>query len=1055
MKYIYAIVLATVSIFSCTEQQGPRHDWEDESITEINKLPARSDYFPYETLDLAQAKNKDGSERYMSLDGKWKFNWVRKPADRPSDFYDLKFSDSGWKLIDVPGNWERLGYGVPHYLDVDYPFAANPPYIPNDYNPVGSYRKTFDLPTTWSGSSVIIHFGAVRSAFYLWINGEKVGYSQGSKLPAEFDITSLVKPGKNLVAIEVYRWSDGSYLEDQDMWRLSGIDRFVFVYAQPKLHIADHTIVAGLDENYEHGTLNIETVISGASAIGSLEVSLMAKDETIWQGTQPIESQLQKRNTNTQILNFESQILNPAKWSAETPNLYQLNLELKDSLGNTVEAYAQKVGFRTAEVKNGNFQINGQVVTIKGVNRHEHDPVNGHVIDEASMIRDIELMKQFNINAVRASHYPNATQWYELCDQYGLYVVDEANIESHGMEIGNPEVTLANNPTWEKAHLDRVRRMYERDKNFTSIVTWSLGNEAGFGVNFQATYDWLKAQDASRPVQYEMGQNTNYSDIQAPMYHSIDRIVEYAEKHENKPLILCEYAHAMGNSVGNLQDYWDAIESHKELQGGFIWDWVDQGLLETTENGEEYFAYGGDYPHAPVKSDSNFCINGLVQANRKINPHIWEVKKVYQYVKVTQRNANQGKVTIHNKYDFINLNRFDFEWEVKSEGQLIASGSLPTINIKPNEFKDIDIPNFIFRKEPNKEYFLTVSVKTKQERNLVPAGHEIAWDQFVLEVDRAAQVKPMVVHGALVLESDNLHYRVGNGNNEVLFSKETGRIASWRVGKNNLLKSGPIPDFWRAPNDNDLGNGMPERNGMWHFAGANQKLLELKIVKEEGTQIIIEALYALPDANDSQFTTRYTLTGDGAIHISNTFIPNGDLPKLPRLGMCMELNAAYDNFEWFGKGPQETYWDKNTGAKIDKYAGSVWDQYHPYVRPQEFGNKSEVRWASLTDSNGMGIRIDGDSLLNVRAMNLKLKDIDHTPRPSPNRHTTDVKKRDLITVNIDHLQMGVGGDTSWGRRVHEKYTIPAKKYTYGFKLTPITGRNSHPQPNGISALGQK
>lgn len=1054
MKKTYILVLAAVLIFGCTRQQNTPHDWENELVTEINKLPARSDYFPFESLDLALTKNKKESDRYLSLDGQWKFHWVRKPADRPKNFYELGFSDSEWKYIDVPGNWERLGYGVPHYLDVDYPFAANPPYIPNDYNPVGSYRKTFDLPLSWNSSSVVIHFGAVRSAFYLWVNGKKIGYSQGSKLPAEFDITSFVKAGENLVAIEVYRWSDGSYLEDQDMWRLSGIDRSVFVYSRPKFHIADHTILARLDQNYKNGLLSVETEIRGVKNGASLSVSLIDSDQTAFSQTKELKANGQNQKVNARIVNFESQVLNPKKWSAETPNLYRLNLELKDSLGNTIEAYSQRIGFRTAEIKDGNFKINGQVVTIKGVNRHEHDPVRGHVIDEASMIKDIQLMKQFNINAVRASHYPNATRWYELCDQYGLYVLDEANIESHGLEIGNPEITLANNPTWEKAHLDRVSRMYERDKNFTSIVTWSLGNEAGYGVNFQATYEWLKAQDTSRPVQYEMAQNTSYSDIQAPMYHSIERIVEYAEKHENKPLILCEYAHAMGNSVGNLQDYWDAIESHKELQGGFIWDWVDQGLLETTEDGEEYFAYGGDYPHAPVKSDSNFCINGLVQANRKINPHIWEVKKVYQNVKVTQRNTDQGKITIHNKYDFTNLDQFRFEWEVKSEGESIASGTLPTMNVKPHEVSDIDIPKFIFRKEPNKEYFLTVSVRTKQARNLVPAGHEIAWDQFALQVDHAPSVAPMVVHGALVLESDNLHYKIGNGTNEVRFSKETGRMVHWRAGDNDLLQNGPIPDFWRAPNDNDLGNNMPARNGMWHFAGANQKLLELKVAKQEATQVVIEALYTLPDANDSQYMTTYTLTGDGAVHIKNTFIPNGDLPDLPKFGMCMELNSAYDRFEWFGKGPQETYWDKNTGAKIDAYAGSVWDQYHPYVRPQEFGNKSEVRWATLTNNKGNGIRIDGDSLLNVRVMNLRLNDIDHTPRPSPNRHTIDVKKRDLITLNIDHLQMGVGGDTSWGRQVHEAYRVKAKKYTYGFRLTPISGGNVSSSA-GISALGQK
>lgn len=1004
------------------------HDWEDQSISEINKLPARSDYFPYETMELAKAKNKAASNRYLSLDGKWKFHWVRKPADRPKNFYKPKFSDSEWKLIDVPGNWERLGYGVPHYLDVDYPFPANPPYIPNDYNPVGSYRKSFELPLSWNGSDVIIHFGAVHSAFYLWVNGQKVGYSQGSKLPAEFDITSFVKKGENLVAIEVYRWSDGSYLEDQDMWRLSGIERSVFVYAQPKLHLSDHTILTGLDENYENGLLAIKAEVRGGA--GSLEVKLMDGENEI----SNLNSQIS--NANEQILNLESKILNPAKWSAEYPNLYRLTLKLKDSLGNTVEAYSQNIGFRTAEIKDGNFKINGQTVMIKGVNRHEHEPVKGHVVDEASMIKDIQLMKQFNINAVRASHYPNATRWYELCDEYGLYVVDEANIESHGMEIQNPDVTLANQPSWQKAHMNRVQRMYERDKNFTSIVTWSLGNEAGYGVNFQTTYDWLKAQDQSRPVQYEMAQNTDYSDIQAPMYHSIEHIVEYAEKNTDKPLILCEYAHAMGNSVGNLQDYWDAIEKHKSLQGGFIWDWVDQGLLETSEEGEEYFAYGGDYPHAPVKSDSNFCINGLVQANRSINPHIWEVKKVYQNIKIKAVDLERGKFVIQNKYDFTNLSQFEFSWQLKDDEGLIDEGILQALDVEPHASQEFKISNFNF-KNLSKEQVLTISVKTKEASELVPAGHEVAWDQFVIPARNAVSVSNKTNTSPLDLVERESDLVLRNSNVEITFSKTTGQIVSWKIKGKEILLSGLEPDFWRAPVDNDLGNGMPARNGVWHFAGKNQQLKKMEVVEKTPSEVVILTSFELPDANHSEYTTTYTIQNEGSVHVYSQYVPSGDLPDLPKFGMKLVLNPDFDQMSWFGKGPHETYWDKNTGAKVDTYSGVVWDQYHPYVRPQEFGNKSSVRWASLTNSDGLGLKVIGDSLLNIRAMNLELADIDHTPRPSPNRHTTDVKKKSLVTWNIDHLQMGVGGDTSWGRRVHKEYTIRAKKYSYGFTLFPL------------------
>lgn len=1035
MIRLYLFLLIVSLIFSCSVEK-PHHDWEDESVTEINKLPPRSNYFPYESLEVAQTLKMENSTRHLSIDGKWKFNWVRKPGDRPKDFYQLAYDDSSWDLIEVPGNWERLGYGVPHYLDVDFPFVTNPPYIPNDYNPVGSYRKKFSMPPTWSGNSVIIHFGAVRSAFYLWVNGKKVGYSQGSKLPAEFDISTYLQPGENLVAIEVYRWSDGSYLEDQDMWRLSGLDRSVFIYSRPTVHLADHFIKAGLDDNYEDGVFDFSAIIVGEPGTeASVTITLHDGLDEVFS----LQESLKLGQDSGQVININTLVSKPNKWSAETPNLYSLNIELKDVNEETIESYSQFIGFRTAEVKDGNFKINGQVVTIKGVNRHEHDMVKGHVVDEESMIRDIQLMKQFNINAVRCSHYPNDSRWYELCDEYGLYVMDEANIESHGLSISDSSLTLANNPSWEKAHLDRVQRMVERDKNFTSIVTWSLGNEAGFGVNFKSTYNWLKSRDNSRPVQYEMAQNTNFSDIQAPMYHSIERIVNYAKENPGKPLILCEYAHAMGNSVGNLQDYWDAIETYDELQGGFIWDWVDQGLLETSADGEDYFAYGGDYPHGLVKNDSNFCINGLVQADRDLNPHIWEVKKVYQYIKIKPLDIENGELAIHNKYDFINLDQFEIRWNVMTNGEVISRGILPSMDVEPHQTKEFKLPNFKISKKPNTEYFLTVSAHTKNNTDLIELGHEVAWDQFALSQIRLTEMTEEEQFAPLIFsESDSL-YLVESTKSSVSFSKTTGMMNLLNIGEAEILKRGLEPDFWRAPVDNDLGNGMPARSGVWHFAGTNQELQQLRVIKNESNVIIIEAIFHLLDANNSEYTTTYTLLDNGDVHVQNTFVPQGNLPDLPRFGMSMVLNPAFDQFEWFGKGPFESYLDKNTGAKIDHYRGTVWDQYHPYVRPQEFGNKSEVRWASLTNEEGIGLIIIGDSLLNIRAMNLEQEDIDYFPRPSPNRHTTDIKKKELVTLNIDHKQMGVGGDTSWGRRVHDEYTIPAKTYSYGFTIRPING----------------
>ena len=685
------------------------HDWENEQIFEINKEDPHSSFFPYNSRELALDSNIEDAENYINLNGKWKFFWVRKPADRPKDFYMNDYDIAGWKEITVPGNWERQGYGVPQYLDEEFPFPANWPSIPNEYNPVGSYKKDFILPENWIADEIFIHLGAVRSAFYLWINGEKVGYSQGSKLPAEFNITKYVISGKNTIACEVYRWSDGSYLEGQDMWRLSGIDRDVYLYSRPKQHIKDYFIISDLDENFENGLFSIDVDVINYNNTDerdlSVEVSIRDDDKVIKSHHMPIKNIPAEGEESVKL---SAKIDFPRKWTAETPNLYTVLILLKNAKGDLLEAISCKTGFRKVEIKNGLLHVNGTKITIKGVNRHEHDPVTGHAVDEASMIQDIQLMKQFNINAVRASHYPNHPLWYELCDKYGLYVVDEANVESHGLNIGDTAITLGNRPEWVKAQLRRTERMVERDKNHPSIITWSLGNEAGFGICFIEAYKWIKERDPSRPVQYEMAQNSEYTDIQAPMYHKIDNIEEYARSNPRRPLILCEYAHAMGNSVGNLQDYWDVIEKYESLQGGFIWDWVDQTLLEYTDAGEAYFAYGGDYDHAPVDNDSNFCVNGLVQANRNLNPHIWEVKKVYQYVDIKSSDLIQGSFNITNKYDFTNLNKFKAEWNLEAEGKTISSGTIPSIDLLPHQSEAIHFPIPEILPQPGVEYFLKI-----------------------------------------------------------------------------------------------------------------------------------------------------------------------------------------------------------------------------------------------------------------------------------------------------------------------------------------------------------
>ena len=1044
-QYIFSIFLVLLFLaFGCSNDQygstAYTHDWENEQVFEINKEAPRSHFFAYESIDLALRGDLDESERHINLNGKWKFNWVRKPADRPVDFYKNEFDVTGWKEITVPGNWERQGYGVPQYLDEEFPFPANWPSIPNEYNPVGSYKKDFTLPQNWTDEEIFIHFGAVRSAFYIWINGEKVGYSQGSKLPAEFNISSYVKPGINTVACEVYRWSDGSYLEGQDMWRLSGIDRDVFLYSTPKQSIRDFFIIGDLDNDYNNGLFNIdlEVVNYQSSDIMNLSVKVALTDDAGKTITLTSDIPVIKGKEKESI-NLTATLDNPKKWTAETPNLYDVLIQLQDFDGNIVEAIACKTGFRRTEIKDGLLQVNGTKITIKGVNRHEHDPVTGHVVDEASMIQDIKLMKEFNINAVRASHYPNHPRWYELCDEYGLYVVDEANVESHGLNIRDSSITLANRPQWMKAQLKRTERMVERDKNHPSIITWSLGNEAGFGICFIEAYKWVKDRDPSRPVQYEMAKYSDYTDIQAPMYHKIDQIEEYAKSDPSRPLILCEYAHAMGNSVGNLQDYWDVIEEYESLQGGFIWDWVDQALLEYNEAGEAYFAYGGDFDHAPVDNDSNFCINGLVQANRNLNPHIWEVKKVYQYIDIVPSDLEKGRFEITNKYDFNNLNKYNASWIIEADGKIISKGNLPSLDIGPHLSESLLIPYPNLTLQPGTEYFMKILFETKNEEYLVPENHVIAWEQFLLPwwVDQEILDNENLPKLIVIEEEDKF---IINGEDfKYTISKSDGKLSTMQYRNIALMKEPLKPNFWRSPVDNDLGNDMLQRCGIWKLEGDQSRVKSMDWEEKGSNKALLEVLYDLP-ATSSSLTLQYTFYSDGIIDVSNHFIPgNTDLPELPRIGMTMEMTGDFNHMSWFGRGPQETYWDRKSGAAVGYYKGTVWDQYHPYVRPQEFGNKTDVRWMALQNDEGQGLLFVGNEPMNMSSWQVVMADLEHKEKNQPNRHAYDVKPRDLVTVNIDFKQMGVGGDNTWGAPVHDQYKIYPDEYSFGFKIIPFKG----------------
>ncbi len=1022
----------------------PVNDWEDPAVIGRNRTLPHATYVPYGDRGAALVARESSFHR--SLNGQWKFHWSPRPEVRPREFFETGFDDSTWDEIAVPGNWQRQGYGFPIYVDAGLPFrtSSDPPLIPHDENPVGSYRHTFDMPAAWDGRRTFLHFAGMSSAMYVWVNGREVGYAEGSKVPVEFDVTEFITPGENQLAAEVYRWSDGSYLEDVDFWRMSGIDRNVYIFSTPQVAIRDFFIDAGLDDDYVTGRLRVDVTLTNYTAAASgprtVEVELFDPDGRPVQDT-PLSQQLEAVAPGDVNLTFTAAIDAPARWTAETPNLYTVLLTLLDG-ENRTEYIARPTGFRRVEMSGGQLLVNGQPVLLKGVNRHEHDPDTGRVVSEATMLEDIRLMKQFNINAVRTSHYPNDPRWYELTDRYGLYVVDEAFIEAHGVGF-DPDVTLGNDPAWRAAHLDRTARMVERDKNHPSVIIWSLGNESGDGVNFEATYAWVKERDPSRPVQYEMADTRAHTDIFAPMYVRIHTLEAWAAVLRDRPLILCEYAHAMGNSVGNLQDYWDVIYSSEQLQGGFIWDWVDQGLRAATPGGEEYWAYGGDFEPEGVPNGGNFSINGLVDPDRAPHPSLWEVKKVYQNVTVTPVDLAEGRVIVGNRFFFRDLDGVALEWAVRGDGAAIGEGRIADRRIPPQTTSEITLPLPAIEPEPGVEYVLDLSFRTQRVDALVPAGHEIAWTQLPLPAfvpERAVELARVVKLDPDV--SDDI-YRVVGEQFTVAFNRTTGAMTSLTYAGVELLRRGPEPNLWRAPTDNDYGNEMPARMGIWREAGPRRRIDSVSIKQNSDRDVVVDVEATLP-AGDSKFYIRYHVFGSGDILVDSRFVPGAiGLPTLPRFGLTMALRIAFDTFEWYGRGPHESYWDRKSGARVAVYRGSVADQYHPYARPQENGNRSDVRWATLTDADGVGLFVEGFPLVNVTALNYLNRDFDEGDAPR-GRHTTDLVRRDLVTLNVDHLQMGLGGDTSWGAEVHEQYTIPAQEMSYRFRLRPFDAADRSP-----------
>lgn len=1038
MKQICAISIALiVMLFSSMTLAAQRHalaEWEQPEVFEVNREPMRANFFNYESSSLAIAGEISQSRNYLSLDGTWSFYYSPNPDSKPVDFYKNNYDTSQWAAIQVPGMIQAQGFGKPLFTNIKYPFPADEPFIPHELNEVGSYKRSFQLPANWKERDVFLHVGAAGAAYYIWVNGQRVGYAEDSKLSSEFRLTRYVQQGHNTIAIEVYRWADGSYLEDQDFWRVSGIERSVYLFSEPKARLRDFTVVAELDKKtYSHGLFMVKTEFAGGPAKGSVVASLFDAGTLVFSQSQSI------RNNNASV---SAAIKNVKPWNAETPHLYRLLLEYKDPQGKLVSALSRKIGFRTVELKEGEVQVNGKRIMIKGVNRHEHDPHSIRVISKESMRKDIELMKQANINAVRTSHYPNDPYWYELTDEYGLYVVDEANIESHEyMDMGDKAASpaarealqLGYKKHWQKAHVDRVSRMVIRDKNHPSIIFWSLGNEAGTGPNFESAAQWIRKNDPTRLVSY-LGQGTlgelhlpnPYVDVYAPMYDDIEKLVDYATNSRyRQPLILCEYAHAMGNSLGNLEDYWKVIRAHKKLQGGFVWDWVDQSIYATDEHGRLYWASGFDVN--PDRGDNSVVGDGVLRADRTPDPEYYELQKVYSPV-VFERDAATGKTYVINRYDFRDLSALDLDWSISVDGVEIATQHLGSIAVPAGtkQLLALDLP--ALDKPATAEIVLTLQARARDASTPgVAKGSLVGWSQFILAerilpTELTKATAPLRQGDFFILSAADVQFKVNINTGLVSYSQQ-----------NKPLFDGGAPNFWRALTDNDEGAGVDKTHGIWKQFTEQRELRAVEIHSQD-----ITVRYSF-GAGAAHWENNYRLSPTGELQVTATFIPlRDDLPDPLRLGLRFNLDNQLTLLKWYGRGPHESYSDRYTGAALGLYEGDVAEQYHGYIRPQESGNKVDVRWLMLSNPSKRGIKISGAQPLSVNVLPFPYEDLYLQPRGS--RKSSDIVVRDKSSLLIDLIQAGVGGDTGWSLdgRAHMKYRVKLQEATYRFTISPIT-----------------
>ena len=1045
------------SVKTVAIQQPTFTEWHDLQVNEINRLPLHTMHFAYDPNDFAgtgaEYLDKKKSMNYLSLDGTWKFNWVANADERPTDFYKTDLDDSKWNNIQMPGNWEMLGYGQPEYVNVGFAwrghFDQQPPAVPTKDNHVGSYRREINIPANWDGKRVIAHFGSVTSNIYLYVNGKFAGYAEDSKVAAEFDITPFLKKGKNLIAFQTFRWCDGSWCEDQDFWRLSGPARENYLYARSKDHrLLDVRVETELKNNYKDGALNITAKVQG-NTLAYFGLYDPDGKEVIVTGTD---------NVKNGVAKYQLRVKNVRKWSAETPNLYTLVVSPIQNGGMYLpyEIVQVKVGFRKVEIKNKQFLVNGQPVLLKGADRHEMDPDEGYNVSEERMIQDIMMMKRMNINAVRTCHYPDDPRWYDLCDKYGLYVVAEANQESHGFEYGDD--AAAKKPEFAKQIMERNQHNVSMFYNHPSIVTWSLGNETVMGDNFLQAYKWIKSQDKTRPVQYEQARRGEGTDIFCPMYYSVAASEKYAkDPNSPMPLIQCEYNHTMGNSGGNLSDYWDLIRKYPILQGGFDWDFVDQALhrnivkpmsiLPYKMNNEELrkieYCYGGDY-NKYDPSDNNFNCNGILGPDRQMNPHAYEVAYQYQNIWAKMVNAETGEVSVHNENFFRDLSNYALAWSLEEDGVETQNGTIADLDVPAQQTKNFTIP-YDKSKIKGKEVFLNIDFRLKEAEPLLTAGQVMAYAQLPVVTKQACSgdCSKMLAQGngkkkmKLAAKKDNV-VAVTTPNLTFKIDRSTGLISEYAYNGKSLLGEGGTlkPNFWRAPTDNDMGAGLQKKFQAWKNPQMNLKNIDVKKDKKANTVTILTS-FDMPEVQGQMDITYLVFANTGAVKVTEDFkaTEGAKVSDMFRFGMLMQMPYTMEKSNYYGRGPIENYSDRKDCMRIGVYTDDADNQYFPYIRPQESGTKSDIRWWKQTDATGLGLQVKSCTPFYASAIHFDTEELDDGD-DKEQRHSFDLKKSKYTNLFLDSAHMGVGGENSWGAQPLEKYRVHYGNKTFTFTLIP-------------------